>query len=185
MGVPIWKNPLDTWIYQEILFEVKPDVVVEIGSRFGGSTKFFANMLDIIGKGEVISIDNHRADFKLTHPRLVLLNGKSSDPDILSRVTEQCSGKKVFLIQDGDHRCAQVLEDLENYSRFVSLGSYFIVEDGIVDLFHEGDGLGFKEEGPLAAVEKFLSIHDEFIVDESRERYLITYNPKGYLKRIH
>jgi len=90
----------------------------------------------------------------------------------------------VLVVQDGDHSKKQALEDLENYSPFVSLYSYFIIKDGIVDLFHYGDGLGFQESGPLAAVEEFLSRNSNFIVDVSRERYVLTYNPKGFLKRV-
>ena len=186
MGIKIWKNPLDTWIYQEIIYEVKPDIIVEIGSRYGGSTKFFADLLQIMGNGTVISIDPHRDDYTLEHERVISLTGKSSDPDILSKVAELCRDKKVFVIQDGDHSKAQALEDLENYSGFVSIDSYFIMEDGIVDLFHEGDGLGFKEKepGPLAATEAFLEKNPRFISDIDRERYILTYNPKGFLKRI-
>ncbi len=186
MGLKLWKNPLDAWIYQEILYEVQPDVVVEIGSRYGGSTKYFADLLEIIGNGMVISIDPYREEYALTHKRVLALTGKSADPDILAQVEERCHGKSVLVIQDGDHSKKQVLEDLDTYSRFVSLGSYFIVEDGIVDLFHSEDGLGFKEDepGPLAAIEEFLGRHPEFIVDMSRERYILTYNPKGFLKRI-
>lgn len=186
MGTRIWKNPLDAWIYQEILYEVKPDVIVEIGSRFGGSTRFFANLLDIMDHGRIVSIDPYRKDFELVHDRLIVLTGRSDDRDILARVEELCRDRSVFVIQDGDHSYRQVLADLRNYSPWVSKGSYFVVEDGIVDLFHEGDGMGFAEEnpGPLAATETFLAEASDFEVDTSRERYLLTYNPKGFLKRI-
>jgi cephalosporin hydroxylase len=184
-GARIWKNPMDIWVYQEIIHEVQPDVIVEIGSRYGGSTKFFADMLELCGKGAVISIDPERSEYTLEHPRVVVLTGKSSDPSILSEVERICRGKAVIVIQDGDHSKRQALEDLENYTPFVSVGSYFIMEDGIVDLFHEGDGIGFEEEGPLAATEEFLSRHTNFVVDEKRERYLLTYNPRGFLKRIN
>ena len=186
MGIPIWKNVLDAWVYQEIIHETKPDVVIEIGSQYGGSTKYLADLLEIIGNGMVISIDPCRAEYGLAHNRVCALTGKSADPDILAQVGERCRGKSVLVIQDGDHSKKQVLEDLNSYSRFVSLGSYFIVEDGIVDLFHNGDGLGFREEepGPLAAIEEFLGRHPEFIADMGRERYILTYNPKGFLKRI-
>ena len=183
MGRPVWKNVIDAWIYQEILYEVKPDVIVEIGSKFGGSTAYFADILTLLKNGFVISIDIDRSQYKLEHERVVALTGNSSSPEILEKVRELCDGKKAMVVQDGAHYKKQVLEDLVNYSRFVSPGSYFIVEDGIVDLFHEGDGLGFREPGPLAAVEEFLENNHDFEPDSDRERYLLTYNPKGFLKR--
>ncbi len=184
MGKPIWKNVMDAWIYQEIVYEVRPDVIVEIGSKFGGSTRYFADLLELMKNGTVVSIDIDRSVYDLEHPRVKTFTGRSSDSDIIEAVGEICLGKNVIVIQDGDHRKRQVLEDLENYSKFVSLGGYFIVEDGIVDLYHFGDGLGFKEPGPLAAVEEFLEKNSEFVSDSSRERYLLTYNPKGFLKRV-
>ena len=184
MGIPTQKHVLDAWIYQEILYETQPDVIIEIGSRYGGSTKYFANLMDLIEKGEVISIDMDRSVYELEHNRVKTLTGNSSDPNILSEVEELCKNKAVMVIQDGDHRKKQVLEDLENYSKFVSLNSYFIIEDGIVDLYHHGDGLGFEEKGPLAAIEYFLKQNPHFVIDSSCERYLLTYNPKGFLKRI-
>ena len=186
MGTPIWKNPLDAWIYQEIIYEVQPDVIVEIGSRYGGGTKYLANLLDMLGKGMVISINIDRSVYNLKHERVKVLTGNSSDPKIIFEVAGMCRGKTVLVIQDGDHSKKQALEDLENYSKFVSvsINSYFIMEDGIVDLFHHGDGLGFQEEGPLAAIEEFLNRNTHFVIDFSRERYILTYNPKGFLKRI-
>ena len=183
-GIPIWKNPFDLWIYQEILYEIAPDIIIEIGSRYGGSTKFFADLLLLNGEGFVISIDKYRKDYHLEHERVVTINGDSTSPEVLEEVSKLCRGKNALVIQDGDHSFNHVLKDLENYAKFVSVGSYFIVEDGIVDLFHEGDGLGFKDKGPLAATEKFLEMRHDFIVDESRERYILTYNPRGFLKRV-
>ena len=183
MGRPIWKNVLDAWIYQEIIYEVKPEVIVEIGSKFGGSTAYFADLLELLKNGIVVSVDFERSQYDLEHERVVALTGKSSAPDILEKVREICAGKRTMVVQDSAHYRKQVLEDLVNYSKFVSPGSYFIVEDGIVDLFHEGDGLGFRDPGPLAAVEEFLKTNSDFEPDLSRERYLLTYNPKGFLKR--
>jgi cephalosporin hydroxylase len=73
MGVKALKNPLDAWIYQEIIYEVKPDFVIEIGSFNGGSTLYLANLLDIIGSGSVISIDIDRSRFQVNHPRISVL----------------------------------------------------------------------------------------------------------------
>jgi cephalosporin hydroxylase len=184
MGTPTFKNIIDAWIYQEIIYEVQPDIIVEIGSKYGGSTKYFANLLDIIGKGMLISIDIDRSGYNLVHKRVKELTGNSSDSKILTKVEYLCRGRTVMVIQDGDHRRKQALEDLENYSKYVSINSYFIMEDGIVDLFHHGDGLGYKDEGPLAAIEDFLSRNSNFVIDSLRERYILTYNPKGFLKRI-
>jgi cephalosporin hydroxylase len=184
MGMPVWKNILDAWIYQEIIYEIKPDVIIEIGSRYGGSTLYLANLLDLLDKGIVISIDKDRSVYHLEHDRVKVLTGSSSDPAIISEVDRLCKGKSALVIQDGAHHKEQVLEDLENYSKFVGINSYFIVEDGIVDLFHPGDGLGFDQDGPLKATEAFLRRHSDFICDKSRERYLLTYNPGGFLKRI-
>lgn len=184
MGVPALKNPFDTWIYQEIIHEVKPDVILEIGSAEGGSTLYFANLLDILGKGKVISIDIDRKKFKVKHKRITIITGNSSSPGIIKKVSKLCEGKAVLVIHDSNHSKTQVLKDLKNYSPLVSISSYFIVEDGIVDLFKPGGDFGNYQEGPLEAIEEFLTNNTKFISDTKRERYILTYNPKGYLKRI-
>jgi cephalosporin hydroxylase len=186
MGIRALKNPLDAWIYQEIIYEVKPDVIIEIGSKEGGSTLFLANLLDAIGKGQVISIDINRSDFLAKHPRIIEITGNSSSQDIVLKVSELCRDKSVLVIHDADHHKEQVLRDLTLYSALVSLNSYFIVEDSIVDLY---GSLGFPgwsagQEGPLAAIEEFLQSNPRFIADKEKERYILTYNPKGFLKRI-
>jgi cephalosporin hydroxylase len=88
------------------------------------------------------------------------------------------------VIHDASHAKEHVLNSLETYSSLVSIGSYFIVEDTIQDVFEPGDGLGGFGEGPLRAIEEFLEKNPPFVVDEERERYLLTYNPKGFLKRL-
>ncbi len=188
MGVMALKNPLDMWIYQEVLHEVRPDVVVEIGSATGGSALFLADMLEIIGNGIVVTIDPDRSSFVAAHDRIVTVTGDSSAEPIVKRVEELCRGKKVLLIHDGDHNKAQVLKDLRAYSPLVSVGSYAIVEDGIIDELHPDSGEGmfgdFQDGGPLPAIREFLAENSDFEVDRSRERYIITYNPEGFLKRI-
>lgn len=184
MGVCALKNPLDAWIYQEIIYDVQPDVIVEIGSAHGGSTLYFAHLLDLLGTGNVISIDINRDTFNVKHDRIIVITGDSSSPEVVEKVSELCHDKSVLVMHDGDHSREQVLKDLQNYSKFVSLNSYLIVEDGITDLFKPGDGIGRLYEGPLLAVEQFLSENSDFVVDKERERYILTYNPRGFLKRI-
>jgi len=184
MGVRALKNPLDAWIYQEIIYEVKPDVIIEIGSAEGGGTLYLANLLDLIGKGIVISIDIDRSKYNVAHDRIVTFTGDSSSPEVVAKVSKHCSGKKVIVLHDGEHSKEQVTKDLHNYADFVSVDSYFIVEDGIVDLFKPKDCLGGRRDGPLVAVEQFLDKNKDFIVDTERERYILTYNPKGFLRRV-
>jgi cephalosporin hydroxylase len=185
MGTLALKNPLDAWIYQEIIYDVKPDVIIEIGSAWGGSTMYFANLLDILGKGIVISIDIDRTIYKVKHDRIIAITGNSSSPEVIGKTGDICRRKSVLAIHDGDHHKEQVLKDLRNYCNFVSVNSYFIVEDSIVDLFKPGDGIGQLYEGPLKAVEQFVNENPDFVVDRERERYILTYNPKGFLRRIH
>ncbi len=184
MGKKAFKNPLDAWVYQEMLYEIKPDMIIEIGSAEGGSTLYFANLLDLIGKGNIISIDIDRSRFDCKHRRVIALTGDSSSPEMREKVSRLCRGKKVLAIHDGDHSREGVLKDLRSYWDLVSVSSYFIVEDGIVDLFKPGDGLGTYVDGPYAAVNDFLKENRNFTVDKERERYIMTYNPKGFLKRI-
>jgi len=184
MGTKALKNPFDSWIYQEIIYEVQPDVIVEIGSAHGGSTLYFCNLLDLIGKGTVISVDIERKHFNVRHPRIVEVTGDSSSDEVVEEVSKLCEGKTVLVIHDGDHRKEQVLKDLARYSEFVSVNSYLIIEDGIVDLYKPADDMGQWYEGPLLATEEFLAGNPDFVVDSERERYILTYNPKGFLKRI-
>ena len=184
MGVKAYKNPFDAWIYQEALYDVKPDVVIEIGSAEGGSTLYLAHLLDLLGGGIVVSIDIDRSKFSVKHERIVTLTGDSSSGDMIAKVSAICQGKKVLVIHDGDHRKDPCLKDLRAYSKFVTLNSYLIVEDGIIDLSTPGDGIGTLEPGPLAAIQQFVSENPHFVIDEDRERYLLTYNPRGFLKRV-
>lgn len=184
MGVRTVKNPLDCWVYQEILYEVQPDILIEIGSYEGGSTLYFAHLLDLIGKGNILSIDINRSRFNVKHDRIIEITGDSSSSEVLSQVSGYCKNKSVLVIHDGAHDKNQVFKDLEAYSGFVSLNSYLIVEDGVIDLFSPGDGLGLYEEGPIPAIEEFLNKHPNFMIDLERELYILTCSPQGFLKRV-
>ena len=183
MGVPSLKNPLDAWVYQEMLFELKPERLLEIGSAAGGSTLFFAHLMDLIGTGQVVSVDIDRSGFLARHPRITEVTGDSASAEVISRVHDLCRGHATMLVHDGDHSKGAVLRDLEAYQDLIPPGGAIVVEDGVQDLFRPGDGLGTFEEGPLAAVDEFLRRHPDFSVDATRERYIATYNPRGFLKR--
>jgi cephalosporin hydroxylase len=186
MGVKALKNPLDCWICQEIVWEVRPDVVVEIGSFHGGSTLYFCHLLDLLGDGTVVSVEIDRAYFEVKHPRLVEVTGNSGEQHVRDQVASLCAGKKALIVHDADHSKDAVLRDLRLYADLVSPGSYFIVEGGVVDIFDPRTAplLGWEQPGPLAAIREFLTSDERFVVDGGRERYLIAYNHCGFLKRV-
>lgn len=183
MGATARKMVLDAWVYQQIIYEVKPDFIIEIGNAEGGSTKYLANLLDLLGRGEVIAVDIDHSLFQVDHPRIHLITGDSLAPETLNRVAEIAGGGRGLVIHDGDHSRDHVLRDLRAYARFVGVGSYLIVEDTVIDLFRAGDGLG-SVNGPMAAVEQFVREDTRFHIDASREYFVITFNPRGYMKRV-
>ncbi|MCD6581329.1 MAG: class I SAM-dependent methyltransferase [Desulfuromusa sp.] len=186
MGIPTWKNVLDLWIYQELLFKVRPDIVVEMGSYKGGSTLYLANLLDIIGRGRIVSVDIDHSNFAVSHARITTKTGSTQDQEVIDHIRSVCKDARVMIIHDADHRENMVLKDLSTYADLVSKDSYFIVEDGVVDLFSRQSVIGgcLGEPGPLSAIREFLENDRRFVVDTDCEKYLLTYNPRGYLKKI-
>ena len=186
MGIPTLKNVLDLWVYQELIVKIKPDWIIEMGSFQGGSTLYLAQLLENIGHGRVLSIDIDHSQFKTVHPRITMLTGSTQDAGVIKQVYQECGDKKVMIIHDADHTKSMVLADLHSYADLVSKDSYFIVEDGIVDLFAQGTLLGdvMGGPGPLPAIREFIVADQRFVIDRQCERYLLTYNPNGYLKKI-
>jgi predicted O-linked N-acetylglucosamine transferase (SPINDLY family)/cephalosporin hydroxylase len=183
MGVPILKCPLDLWIYQEILFEIKPELIIECGTFSGGSALFLAHLCDIIGCGEIVSIDIEQRSDLPQHPRIYYWSGSSISEQIVERVRQKASCRcRVLVILDSDHRANHVLQELRLYSAFVTPGSYVIVEDTNVNGHPVAPDFG---PGPMEAVQAFLSENPSFSVDPEREKFGLTFNPSGYLKRGH
>jgi cephalosporin hydroxylase len=183
-GYLVQKNPLDLWVYQEILWDTKPDLIIEMGTASGGTTLFLANQLDLIGNGEIISVDiDNRLGIVPRHPRITYLVGDSVDQVIVTKIAiraaEKGWSKKVMVILDDDHTTDHVSRELDLYNMMVTPGQYLIVEDTNVDW-----PLGFGE-GPGLAVFRFLSMNKgKFFADKSREKFLMTWNPGGYLRRL-
>jgi cephalosporin hydroxylase len=181
LGTQALKNPLDLWIYQEIMFETRPELVVETGTYRGGSALFLASMCDLLGAGDVVSIDieAEREDYPV-HPRITYLAGRSStDPGVVAEVRERAAGRRVLVVLDSDHSQAHVEAELEVYAPLVPVGCYLIVEDSNIGQIRK-DLL----PGPNEAVEAFLKRSTEFEVDREREKFLITFNPNGFLRRV-
>ena len=181
LGAQALKNPLDLWVYQEIMAETRPELVVETGTYRGGSASFLASMCDLLGSGEVVSIDVEpvRDDYP-AHPRITYLGGRSStDPEVVSTVRERAAGKRTLVVLDSDHSQAHVEAELAVYAELVPVGCYVVVEDSNIGQIRK-DLL----PGPLEAIQTFLARTDAFEIDRRREKFLITFNPSGYLRRV-
>lgn len=180
-GVKTLKSPNDFWIYQEIIWEIKPDIIVEIGNFHGGSTLALAHLCDCLGKGRVIGVDlSHDAipEFIRNHPRITLIEGDAckSFPKVANLISKD---ERVIVIEDSSHTYDDTLSVLHLYSTLIKPGDYFIVEDSIV-----GHGLYLgQRSGPFEAVEMFIKENPDFEIDRTKESFFITWNPKGYLRR--
>jgi len=182
-GVQTFRCPFDYVMYQMIVSEVQPDLVIEIGTNFGGTTLYLADLMQALGKGVIHSIDIEDRAPKIVkdHPRVTLFPDGWQGYD--SNQTKNF--QKVLVIDDGSHMYEDVAGALDKFAPLVSVGSYYIVEDGILDQ------LGMKEQyhgGPLKAIREFLPHHPEFEVDRKYCDMFgknATFNVNGYLKRLH
>lgn len=184
-GLPIRKNPFDLFQYQEIISQQRPEFIIECGAYLGGSTLYFAHLLDLVGSGTVVSIElaNCWESRVLAHPRVRALAGSSVDPQIVSRVRQLVPpGASCFVILDSDHRAEHVLAELRVYREFVQVGNYMVVEDTNINGHPVLPGWG---PGPFEAVEAFLKEEAAFVPDGWRERKLfMTFAPSGWLRRV-
>lgn len=188
-NVPIEKSPLDLWMMQQIMYEVQPDFVIETGTFRGGSALYWSHTLNGLGleNSRVITVDiqdltKDAAMHPLWKKYVTFFLGSSTDPAIVSQIAQRVKGKKVIITLDSDHTMNHVLEELKMYSPMVSQGSYLVVEDTHLDGVPTAPDFG---PGPLAAVQKFLAEggSKDFQQDLTREAYVMTFNPGGWLRR--
>ena len=182
MGNEIQKCPMDLMTYQEILWENRPDLLIECGTWRGASALFYAQMMDIIQRGMVLSIDlEHWAGCPI-HPRIMYMAGSSVADDTIKKVREIAEGyRNVMVVLDSDHMKDHVLAELELYAELVTRGQYLVVEDTDIH------GHPVREDhppGPWEAVEEWLPKHEEFYPDVACERYLLTMHPRGWLRKV-
>ncbi len=181
-GIKTLKCPIDFWIYSELLYEIRPDLLIEIGNLNGGSALSFAHIFDNLGKGSVLAIDidhSNIANVVREHNRINLIESDANS--CIDQVSQLVNSEmKILVIEDSSHEFENTLSLLRQYSKFVTKNSYYIVEDTIC---HHGLDVGPKP-GPFEAVETFLNSNDDFIADKSCENFGITWNPNGYLKKI-
>lgn len=181
MGVAVQKTPNDLWTFQEIINDVRPDVLIETGTYMGGSAYYFASVMDLMDHGQVVTIDIVEQESWPDHPRIHYIVGSSTSTDVLDQVKEFINeGDTVMVTLDSDHSRDHVLNELRLYSDLVTPGSYLVVEDTQFNGHPVQPNWG---PGPMEALEAFLAENDEFEVDKAREKFLFTFSPNGYLKK--
>ncbi len=181
-GAQVLKNPMDLWVFQEIIYDTKPDVIVETGTYLGGSAFYFGDIQDLMGRGKVVTIDIKDYEQRRKHPRVHFLLGSSTDPAIVEKVKSFIGPRdKVMATLDSDHSKPHVLEELRIYSKLVTPGNYLVVEDTNINGHPVAAGFG---PGPMEAVEEFLRQNPDFQPDHMREKHIITHNPRGFLRRL-
>jgi cephalosporin hydroxylase len=180
-GIPTQKCPNDFWVYQEIVYEVKPTLIVEIGNFQGGSAVALADIQNRFGYGRVIGVDinhQHLSEKAKSDPRITFITGDAVS--CLEKVKSLIlPNDKVLIIEDSSHEYDNTLNIMRNYWPLVSPGSYFIIEDGIC---YHGITEG-PRPGPYEAVQDFLKENSNFVSEREREGFVITWNPNGYLRR--
>jgi cephalosporin hydroxylase len=187
LGVKACKSPMDLWVYQEIIYEIRPKLIIECGTYQGGSTLFFASMLELNNiDGTVLSIDVNPKKNLPQHSHIHYLTASSITDGYEFAKKFRVNRAPCMVILDSNHTKSHVLEELRLYSNLVSVGSYLIVEDSDLNGHPTGDMPYWRlgEEGPHEALEGFLETHDNFVVDKSREKFLVTVCTDGFLERI-
>ncbi len=197
LGLPIIQFPQDIIAMQEIIWQVKPDLIIEAGIARGGSIIFYASMLELIGKnGRVVGIDidirKHNRIAIEKHPlrkRITMIEASSIDEDTIQKVYKLAKGKKkIMVILDSNHTYEHVSGELRYYSPLVTKGSYLVVFDTVIDDIPDEfcrDRPWGKGNSPKTAVREFLKNNDDFEIDKNiANKLLITVCPDGYLKKV-
>ena len=201
LGRPIIQLPEDMIRVQEVIYQVKPDVIIETGVAHGGALIFYASLCKAMNHGRVIGIDieirqhNRKAIEKHElFEYITLVEGSSTDDDIVNSVKAMVKeGERVLVLLDSNHTKQHVLDELHVYSNMISLDSYIVVQDGIMEhlVGAPRSSTDWSWNNPKAAAEEFVKNHDNFIIDEPEfifnegaisER--VTYWPNAFLRRI-
>ncbi len=193
MGRPVIQLPDDLMRIQEVIFRVQPNVIIETGVAHGGSAVFYASLLELLGRGRVVSIDveirQHNREALDKHPlskRITLIEGSSTAEDTIGQVRQLlAAGDRVLVVLDSNHTKDHVRKELESYASMVTPGSYLIATDGIMEELGDAPGgsLSWATDNPRVAIHEFLRSHSEFEIDPEPQRAGVTYWPDAYLRR--
>ena len=196
MGRPIIQFPQDMMAMQEIVWAVRPDLIIETGIAHGGSILYYASLLELLGHGEVVGIDidirEHNLRAIQEHPmskRVRMIQGSSIEPEIIGKVQDLARNRRALVVLDSNHSHHHVLAELRAYAPLVCHDGYCIVMDTLVEdmpaRFFTGDRPWGVGDNPKTAVAEYLRQDDRFVVDSDLEaKLLITVAPGGYLRRV-
>jgi cephalosporin hydroxylase len=198
MGRPIIKHPSDIIIQQELMWRLRPDLVIETGIAHGGSIVFTSSMMEMMDiRGEVVAVDidirKHNRELIETHPmfkRITMYEGNSTDPAIVDQVYAKTIDKKcVMVVLDSLHSHKHAYNELKAYAPMVTVGSYCILPDTFIEFFPKGYYSKCRPwdvgDNPYTAMRQYLAETDNFVVDKFLTyKAMITETIDGYLKRV-
>jgi cephalosporin hydroxylase len=192
-GIPALQNPMDVWVIQEIIWDTKPDFIVETGTYLGGGALTWASLLTSVNpEGRVITIDiedkvKEARERRLFKEKVDFIIGSSTSEEVFAKVKQATEGKRVFVILDSNHEQSHVLKELQMYGDLLHEGGYMLVQDSNVNGHPANPDFG---PGPHEAIEAFFKQGGKarggavFEIDKQRERLMFTLHPDGYLKRV-
>jgi cephalosporin hydroxylase len=194
LGIPIIQTPEDIVMMQELLWKVRPDVVIECGVAHGGAVVLYASILDLLGKGQVIGVDVEIRKYNRlalqSHPlsrRFTLIEGSSVEQATVDEVKGHIQpDDRVLVTLDSNHSAAHVAQELRMYAPLVTPDSYLVVFDGVMQVLTDAPGgsPSWDKDNPWQAVQDFIEENDEFQIDPYYNRLKVTYCPGGFLKRV-
>jgi cephalosporin hydroxylase len=201
MGRPIIQNPEDMIRVQEVIYQVRPDVIIETGIAHGGSLVFYASLCKAMGKGRVIGVDieirphNRKAiESHELYGYMTLVEGNSVDPAIVGRVKRLVKpGETAIVFLDSNHTKVHVLAELQAYHGIVTPGSYIVATDGIMRDVHDvpRGKPQWVSDHPAAAAAEFVQAHPEFVIEQPRWPFNesgldqnVTHWPDAWLRRV-
>jgi cephalosporin hydroxylase len=183
LATPVQKLPLDLWLFQELIVELRPDLLIETGTLKGGSALFYATVMDALVHGSIVTVDIEADRARPAHPRVELSPALRQTRGSSTESARAEEAETVMVILDSDHTKDHVLGELHAYAPLVTLGSVLIVEDTDINGHPVLPEYG---PGPMEAVREFLAATSDFMLDRELERrFLVTFHPRGYLRRTH
>jgi cephalosporin hydroxylase/glycosyltransferase involved in cell wall biosynthesis len=182
LGHTVPNAPTDLVAYQEIVTDVGPDWIIETGTGDGGRALFLASICDILGRGQIVSIDSRPGDDLPPHPRVTYLRGRAHTDEVVRQVRAIVGPEPRGLVILGTRGAGmRMRQEFDAYKPFVAVGSYAIMEHTVLNGYPVDASFG---PGPHEAVRRILQLDGDFVADSEREKHSLTFNPAGFLQRI-